>query len=316
MKQSPQPNFFIVGAAKTGTTSLYHYLHQHPRVFMSPIKEPCFFAPEVAHLAPGAREAVEADAAALQAYLDGPLQHMRDRGIVLVWEQYLKLFRHVKDESAVGEASVSYLPSIDAAPSIRSRIPDARIVMMLRDPAQRLFSHYAAARVAGATQMTFAAWLDGEVQAEAARRPPFGPVWTGRYAEHLQRYLAVFPPGQVRPYLYDDYVRTPARTVADIFTFLDVDPSHPIDMTRRHNVTLEPRLPKVRRLIRPISRAVRVVVPRPIVERIRGSGHTPPRLTLTADERAQAIDVYRADIHALATLIRRDLSAWLDPHRG
>ncbi len=76
-------------------------------------------------------------------------------GFVLEWPEYLKLFKHVKDELAVGEASVSYLPSMDAAQAIRARIPGARIIMMLRDPAQRLFSHYTAARIAGATDATF-----------------------------------------------------------------------------------------------------------------------------------------------------------------
>src|SRR5437868_13827253 len=98
---SAQPNFFLVGAAKTGTTSLYHYLVRHPGIFMSPIKEPCFFAPEVADLGPDGRGTGTADAEALRAYLDGPMREKRGHGLVLDWEDYLKLFKHVRDESAI-----------------------------------------------------------------------------------------------------------------------------------------------------------------------------------------------------------------------
>jgi hypothetical protein len=316
MPPSAQPNFFIVGAAKTGTTSLYRYLDQHPDVFMSPIKEPCFFAPEVAGAGPGARAAFQADAAALSAYLDGPMRQKRGTGIVLEWDDYLKLFRHVRRETAIGEASVSYLSSMAAARAIRARIPEARILMMFRDPAQRLFSHYTAARSVGATDRSFVQWVRQEQTAEAGRRPPFGPVWTGRYADHLQRYLDVFPAAQVRTYLYDDYLQAPTRTLADILGFLGVDPGYPIDVTRRYNVTLEPRWPTLHRLTTPIRQTIRAIAPRSVTERVRGSLRAPVRQALTADERRQAIDLYGGDIRRLATLIRRDLSAWLDPHRS
>jgi hypothetical protein len=174
VREPAQPNFFLVGAAKTGTTSLYHYLDQHPAVFMSPIKEPCFFAPEVVGFDPHARRAFEADATALRAYLDGPMRRKRSAGIVLEWEDYLKLFKHVRHETAVGESSVSYLPSTSAAQAIRTRLPDARILVMLRDPTERLGSHFAASRIAGATELGFIDWVEGQVTAESKRNPPFG----------------------------------------------------------------------------------------------------------------------------------------------
>jgi len=308
-----QPNFFVVGAAKTGTTSLYHYLDQHPAVFMSPIKEPCFFAPEVVDFDPQGRRAFEADAAGLRAYLDGPMRRKRSSGIVLDWQDYLKLFKHVRDEIAVGEASVSYLPSTSAAHAIRTRLPEARIVVMLRDPADRLGSHFAASRVAGATDAGFIDWIEAQLAVESKRNPPFGAIWTGRYAEHLARYLSEFPEGQVRTCLYEDYTQVPSQVVADIFAFLGVDPSRPIDVTRRYNVTLAPRRPGLEAFLRPVRRTVRGIVPARIFERVLAAGST-PRFVPTPDDRARAIDLYREDIHALEGLIGRRLDAWLDPH--
>ncbi|MBI3262198.1 MAG: sulfotransferase [Acidobacteria bacterium] len=309
------PTFFVVGAPKAGTTSLYHYLDQHPAVYMSPIKEPCFFAPEVVDFTPCSRALFEADAAALRAYLDGPMDERR-RGIVLEWEQYLKLFKHVRDQTAVGEVSGNYLGSSGAPLAIRSRIPGALLVMMLRDPVDRLFSQYAAARAGGETRGAFLPWVAEQVSAEAARRPPFGPVWTGKYASHLQRYLEYFPRDQVRVYLYDDYARTPGTVLRDLLRFLGVDPDWPVETAHRHNVTRVPRWPMLHQLVGPVRRAIRPLIPARVAARARGWYLTRPRLRPGTEERARVIEIYQEDIRTLETLIQRDLSAWLDPGRS
>src|SRR5207247_7579757 len=77
------PNFFVVGAARSGTTSLCRCLEQHRSVFFSPIKEPCFFAPEVVEYSDDTRARSAADAPALRAYLDGPMWDRRGVGFVL-----------------------------------------------------------------------------------------------------------------------------------------------------------------------------------------------------------------------------------------
>lgn len=173
---------------------------------------------------------------------------------------------------------------------------------MLRDPTERLASHFAASRIAGATDLAFIDWIEGQTAAESTRKPPFGPIWTGRYGEHLARYLSAFPAGQVRTYLYEDYARVPLQILADIFSFLGVDATRSIDVRRRHNVTLAPRRPGLEAVLRP-------------VRRVLGAGSAAVRYVPTADERARVIDLYREDIHALEGMIRRSLDAWLDPRR-
>ena len=112
------PNFFIVGAPRAGTTSLYRYLRRHPQVFMPAVKEPHFFAninpdPDQRHLFPA-----------------------MDEG------QYVRLFRGALHYRAIGEASPSYLVTKGAAERIKARVPNAKIIMLLRDPTERAFSHY------------------------------------------------------------------------------------------------------------------------------------------------------------------------------
>ncbi len=311
----PLPTFFVVGAPKAGTTSLYSHLDQHPAVYMSPIKEPTFFAPEVIDFGPEARRAFDQDQASLRAYLHGPMHDKRPHGIVVDWSDYLKLFKNAGNETAIGEASVSYLGSLGAARAIRTRIPHARIVMILRDPVDRLFSHYASAHAVGVTDRTFLDWVEEQAAAEAARHPPFGPIWAGFYAKHLQRFRDVFPAPQVRVLLYERYRSAPARTLADLLAFLGVDPDWPVDITRRHNVTLVPRWARLQRRLRPVTRVLRRLAPS-VVERLRDSTRVPLGRGPTADERARVIARYADDVERLQDLVQADLSAWLDPARG
>lgn len=306
------PNFFVVGAPKAGTTSLHRYLSQHPAIFMSPIKEPCFFAPEVVDFTPESRQAFEADRTALRAYLDGPILPPRGHGIVLDWSDYLKLFAQARDEKAIGEVSGNYLASAGAAAAIRNRLPDARIVMVLRDPVDRLHSQYAGAQASGLTSASFVDWTMAQLDLEAARNPTFGPVWTGRYAQHLNRYLDVFPREQISIHFYDDYSKDAPSTLRAIFAFLDVDPRHRIDTSRRHNVSVVPRYERVHALLgRAGRRALAGLIPRDWRDGLR-KRYLKPAGRPSAEERRRILPIYEDDIRELADRLERDLSGWLN----
>src|ERR1700722_13551212 len=126
------PSFFIVGAPKAGTTSLYHYLDQHPEIFMSPIKEPNYFASEIRNenLAEELRELADKDLTEQREFLRGAMTEKRIGGMISEWADYLKLFQNARDEKALGEASVCYLWSRTAAENIRAKIPGAKIIMV------------------------------------------------------------------------------------------------------------------------------------------------------------------------------------------
>jgi len=185
------PNFFVVGAPKAGTTSLNNYLDQHPAVYMSPIKEPAFFA---ADLFERTRQLglAEEDTSELRVFLDGPMTGRRS-GVIREWEQYLKLFKNVGQETAVGEVSGNYLGSGSAPGAICERIPHARIVMILRDPVERLFSQHSQAVGNGDARPEFLLWVEEQQALEATWEPKLGAVWNGFYARHVERYLKYFP---------------------------------------------------------------------------------------------------------------------------
>jgi hypothetical protein len=280
---SCSPNFFLVGASKCGTTSLFHALGRHPEVFICPVKEPGFFAPGV------------------------PVEP----GSPTSWEDYLALFGAVRSQRAVGEATTSYLATPGTAKRIRDRLPHARILMVLRDPADRLFAYYLAARAVGASS-SFRVWVEAERAKESARKPIFGVVWEGRYATHLRQYREVFPESQLHLEWYENYAAQERRTIQRCLAFLDLRTDIPLALGVRLNETREPRWPIPRPLRRVGARVLCSMLSRDRYARLHAWASRRPRLTATVDERAWAIALYKGEIAELADMTGRDLSHWAD----
>ncbi len=306
------PNFFLVGVAKAGTTSLYRYLREHPQVYMSPIKGPTFFGAADLLLEPHRDVMLEELArhrAALRAYLDGP-QELSAEHFVLNWDDYVCLFRDVRDELAVGEASTGYFWLPSAAATIRATLPDARIAVMLRDPAERLFSLYLTT-LRAEPGVTFRAWFEATL-AEPRRRAV--GVEPGRYATHLERFFDLFPSNQLRVYLYEDY-RADARAVLrDLFAFLGVNPDYPIDVSRRYNETTVPRFPRLhalRQRVFGVSSPTRWLPARARRAMRRLYHMRPTGRGMDPVDRHAVIDYHRDEIVRTARLLGRDLTAWL-----
>ena len=310
------PNFFVVGVPKAGTTSLYHYLSQHPQIYMSPIKEPTYFADELRpeNFGEEMRRGERRARASLREYRGVP---MTSRGFSLVteWTDYLKLFRNVNGQTAIGEASVSYLWSPSAPRNIASKVPAAKIVMILRDPAARAFSQYVYYQGIKPDRRSFREYVDAALRNTdkvLGRLFPF--LEFGLYYEHVRRYLAVFTREQIRMLLYDDYRRDAPALLRDLFGFLGVEESFAPDMTRKH---LEPRVPRFPAPFRILKRsglwrAVQDALPPSVRGRLRPLLFQPREaLVLNPLDRDQLIDYYREDILKLSRLLNRDLSAWL-----
>ena len=313
------PNFFIVGAAKAGTTSLYNYLDQHPQVFMSPLKEPSYFASELRpeYVSEEMRPSMARQMRILEQYLRSEVREKRLSGLVSNWEDYLSLYRDARNEIAIGEATTAYLWSPTAARNIAARIPRARIIINLRNPADRAHSHYLQMLTVGVVRCTFREQINASLNCKEYR---LGSTWPlleyGRYYEQVKRYLHEFPRSQIHVSLYEELQLRPLELVADLFAFLGVDPGFVPDLSRRHNEPVIARLnallyylkkwgawPYVRRLA-PVPLGPRL---RRLMVRSRGS------FEMDAGDRALLTDYYRDDIKNLALLLDRDLSLWLDP---
>ena len=187
------PNFFIVGAPRAGTTSLYEYLKQTPSVFMSAKKEPHFFS---AIRPPFLRPIVDE-------------------------KKYLELFKNVKDEIAVGEASTSYLSDHVAPELIHKKIPDSRIIMILRDPVERAFSHYLMART-GLEKRTFHQSLHDYFDKKNFELSK-SYVEFGYYSNQIKKYWDVFGKEKVKIIIFEEYIKNVRTKVSEVLRFLEVN---------------------------------------------------------------------------------------------
>jgi hypothetical protein len=283
---------------------------------MSPIKEPSYFSLEahpknfsIRYRATMLRQMSELKS----ALRSGSGQSLR-AGYVEEWEDYLRLFTGASGEIAVGEASVMYLWSKTAAQSIAERIPQARILLILRDPAERAFSQYLNLVSNGHVSTSFREHII------ASHKPadkfdachPF--LQMGLYAEPLERYFAVFPQEQIRIWLYEDTLAQPEVFHRQVMEFLKIDPSFVPDVSKRHNEVLVPKLLGITQTMRRkgLWRKLRDRIPAPLRPMLRKVAYRRSRtVRLAQEDRRFLIDYYKDDIHRLQQLLDRDLSAWL-----
>jgi hypothetical protein len=204
------PDFLIIGAAKSGTTSLAVWLDAHTDVFVLPRKESHFFS----------RESVW------------------ERGI----DWYASQFAEADDGvQLVGEATPNYLSHPLAAPRIAEALPNVRTVAILRDPVERAWSHYVYDRDAGHSPERFE-----EIVQTAGQTAEHYYVRMGRYVQHLRRWSTLVPREQLLVLWFDDLRDRPEQVWRDVCGFLDLEPDPvPQAVGSRHNRHYRRRLPIV-----------------------------------------------------------------------
>jgi hypothetical protein len=305
---SSLPNFIIIGAAKSGTTSLYDYLQQHPEVFMSPVKEPRYFA--------YARDLGGPDAS---PPMNGPGDDWANRNSVFTMEAYRRLFDGAGGHEAVGEASPVDLYSEAAPARLRRLLPQARLIALLRDPVERAYSHFMhLVKTEREPLRDFEAALDAEPERRAK-----GWEWSwhyralGFYHIQIKRYLRHFDREQLTVYLFENLKQDAVALARDLFGVLGVDPAFTPDVSVQHRKTGVPRFERFQRFLfnpdNPLRRLSRLVLPEAVRERLlvkmkNANVSKPP---LPEDARARLAEAYRDDVRRLEDLIDRDLSGWL-----
>ena len=310
-----QPNFFIVGAGKTGTTSLHGYLNQHPQIYMSPVKEPCYFAPEIRgeNISAGFRSHLKRQTRLLKEILNDGGEVKPLGWIAQDWEDYLRLFQNARGEPAIGEASAAYLWSATAAANIHARIPEARIVMILRDPSERAFSQYLHQVSAGLTRSTFRDHIDRCLRDPHQQLSMYYPfLEAGLYADQVKRFLDLFP--RVRIYWYEEAWRDPAKMMRDLFQFLEVDPAFKADTTRKSLERRSPRFDRAHYYLKKLNiwHPLRALVPSSLRPSLRRAAfRSGSAIKIAPADRQFLIDYYRPDIERLQSMLHRDLSSWL-----
>lgn len=307
------PTFLILGAAKCGTTSLFEYLGQHPDVFVPDKKEPHFFALQ------GTTPA-----------FTGPGDERFNRRAVTTRAEYEALFDGAT-EPARGEASPSSLYFPNAAERIHALLPDARLIVILRDPIQRALSaylHHLKEDREPAPDFPTAIEQE-EAREEAGWHYFWRYVDKGFYHRQLSRYTERFSREQLCVCLLRDLKSDPVATVQRVYRFIGVDDAFVPETTHRHNWTGIPQSQALHDLLfhAGIRHKVRDALPDAVVDAVRTYAPGVPDLlqkwklnvmyrnlrrpTIPDDVHARLRRLYRDDIDRLEDLIDRDLSHWL-----
>lgn len=294
-----RPNFFIIGAPKCGTTALSVYLGEHPNVFFCTPKEPHYFADDM----PGHRR-------------------------IAALDDFLALYAEAGDAHlAVGEGSVFYLYSPAALRNILRFDPAARVIVMLRNPADFVPSlhqqfHHALYEDEADLER---AW-DLQAERAAGRQLPrlcrqpellqYGRL--GKYAEHLETLYGIFPAAQVKVILFDDFIADTARIYREVLEFL-----HLPDDGRRDF----PKVNEARAIRFGLGALIARYLPvglRDLITRMRfipvlkwlpaladrllkGNRPRPP---VSAEFRNRLAEYFAADVEKLGRMLGRDLSGW------
>jgi Sulfotransferase domain len=302
------PNFLIVGAAKSGTTSLYHYLNQHPEVFMPVNKEPNFFVSKYQ----------------LQTSQNCPSYKIDRRRMVFNENEYHKLFNDVKKEHiAIGEATVTYLYKPDyAIPNIKKYLGDPKIIIILRDPVKRAFSQYSYVCELGLEKDSFYNAISKEpVRLKNNWSSTFAYVNQGKFYSQVKSYKEAF--SNVHIIFLEEFTNNKQKHLRELYRFLNIDESFKNSFDEEHNVSGVPRLKYFHKLLvhdNPLKTAIKKML-NPFIAsdklrtfarqaRILNQGE---KLKLSEKDEQYLIKEYSEDIFQLEQLLNRNLNLWKKP---
>jgi len=235
-------DFFVVGAARCGTTSLYNYLVQHPEIYLPKIKELNYFS--------------EVESKDLSLYDSPKKNHFYHTKIIKLSSVYENLFAEASKNQVKGDISPSYMWDQNTAQKIYDHNPDAKIIISLRNPVARAFSHYV---------MNYGIGQETHTSFREALKAPKENIWGGgnlylelsEYYQAIKPYFDKFKKENIKLLIFEDWVKEKDETLSEIFSFLNINDqfkvSHDVDKNQKVayknikalNVLRSPRIKKV-----------------------------------------------------------------------
>lgn len=290
------PNFVVVGAAKSGTTSVYHYLRQHPQVYLPERKELHYFTYDCMRKNSGG----PGDADVLRHFCPTRAEYEA---------HYAEA-----DAPAIGDVSPSYFYYDEVAcRRIRDELGNVRIIILLRDPVGKAFSQYMHLVRDNRETLEFDAALEAEP--ERARRG-YAALWryaeSSLYADRLERFLEAFGPERVRVELFQDFTTSPEGTMRRLFEFLEIDTDFRPQVTRVYNRSGRPRSKRLATFIarpNPVATLARKALPKPVTESVRTfllRANTGVKGEISEASRSRLRNATRADVERVKGILGRD----------
>jgi len=291
------PNFLIVGATKSGTTSLYKYLIQHPQIYLNEsVKETNFFVQPKNILGNGPRY-----------YADDSYAH--------TFDEYLELFKEVDPQKhkAIGEVCTTYLHFYkNTIPNIKKHLEDPKIIIILRNPVERAYSHYMHNVRDGDEELSFEEALNAESRRiEENLWLSFRLKTLGYYLEPVKSYLKNF--SQVKVYIFEeDLVGNELALLDNIASFLNVR-DYQFDKIQRYNKSGTPQISLLKKVLHNdnfINKVIRKILGEGIFENLKNKNLK--KGEMDSEIKKELLTEYMPEIKKLESVLNRDLSIWYE----
>lgn len=295
-------DFLVVGASKSGTTTLHEALKKHPHIALPTIKETNFFA-----------------LSGQRVDFKGPLDDVTiNKFSITNWGDYRAQFPTGKEGGLRGEVCPYYLFSPEAPGEIARYAPHARIIMVLRNPVDRAFSNYLHLVRDGRETLSFEEALAQEEYRASQKWEWFWQIRNqGFYSSQVKRYLDNFPPEQVKVYIYERFFEDFESSLNDLLDFIGLAPMTTETYSRKQNVSGRP-VPLIRPLynllMRPgrVNRMLRDTLPEGLRKRTSAAFKSAftRRESIQDELRGRLYRGYAADIRSLENLLGQNLDIW------
>ena len=284
-------DFFIVGAPKSGTTSLYHYLSEHPQVEMSSQKEPNYFSDKAIH--------------------NQGMYYVKNR--VNTLDKYESLFAQ-KESVVYGECSVSYLFYENVAEDIKKYNPNAKIIIMLRNPIERAFSHYLMDYRLGLISDSFENIIAKKSKHKNAHLFYQQYIKVSKYAKQIQRYLDFFEKENILFVDYEDFKKNGSEIVFQVYDFLNISTEFGANINTKYNAFKMPKNNGIRFIYSFVflRKILTYLLPKYLVNNIivfLFKVDTKPELSM--ETRSLLIKIFKDDIKKLEEILSNDYLKWI-----
>ncbi|NIR52858.1 sulfotransferase domain-containing protein [candidate division KSB1 bacterium] len=305
------PDFLIVGAPKSGTTSLYHYLKQHPEICLPEVKEPCFFSSY------GIPESI---------FLKNIFPMAKEK-LVTEYDEYLSLFSSFNKtgKRIIGEASTHYLFQYEETISnlkffYKSQLSNLKIIIVLRNPIEAAYSNYQMWAMKGLEVADFEMALHEDQTRYHNQNYNIAYLHKYSYYEQVKTYLDNFE--NVKIYLYEELQSEPEQLVKKIFNYLGVDGSFvPDDIGIKYNISGKLRVKSLHKFLYEENTLKTFLIPvakkigtQKFRDRIRKkvTDANVKRVSMKSSTRQFLKKTFSSNILKTGDLIGQDLSTWLE----
>lgn len=285
-------DFIVIGAGKAGTTWLWHVLHQHPQCYLPIEKELSYFNREPAE--PIGR--------------DNPNYNKS-----LAW--YHSHFKNINDSKCWGDISPAYLWSDTAPSAIKSYNENIKLVVILRHPVERAYSHYLYRQQKG---------LIGNISfSDAIEEAPF-MLERSLYGRYLNNYLQYFDRSQILILFYDDVKKDPRSVIYQIENFLGIDQWYLEEFDKPVNITGRSRYPFIVRIVARIDLYARALGIKDAIKTVsrhigllqlinsvrNAKDQTTRPASLAQETKQKLVPYFYDDMKEIEIITGRDLKAW------